>query len=133
MRPLILSIPLISVILMACGQSGQDAAEPDSQPPVSSDVVADEPEIGLVSDGQMIVEDNCTSCHAIGASDESPRLDAPPLRTVLIERDVEALRDDFREGIHVGAIDMPDFDFGPLGTDAVIAYIESIQVETETD
>ena len=71
----------------------------------------------------------CTSCHAIGATGASPRTDAPELRTVFREFDPEAISADFREGIHVGAPDMPDFDFGPLGTEALIAYLQSIQTE----
>ena len=100
--------------------------QPDTTPkgdlPTEAEIQA-----GLIADGQMIVEENCATCHAIGETGESIRTDAPTLRTVLAGRDTEALRADFREGIHVGADDMPDFDFGPLGTDAVIAYIESIQ------
>ena len=87
------------------------------------DVVAD----SLISQGKELVETNCRSCHAIERSDESRREDAPPLRTVLANLDPDSLAMDFREGIHVGATDMPDFDFGPIGTDALIAYLQSIQ------
>lgn len=84
-------------------------------------------ENSLISQGKELVQANCHSCHAIERSDDSRREDAPPLRTVLANMDPESLAMDFREGIHVGAADMPDFDFGPIGTDAVIAYLQSIQ------
>lgn len=120
MRKVLFPLVLASGILAGCSWFTTHEETPH---------IADEAEMqaGLIADGQAIVEKNCTACHAVGLTGESPRYDAPLLRNVLTDRDVEALRDDFREGIHVGADDMPDFDFGPLGTDAVIAYIESIQ------
>ena len=86
-------------------------------------------EAAQIAEGLSIVQSNCASCHAIGVSGESPREDAPPLRTVLANYNAESLADDFREQIHVGHSDMPDFDFGPKGTDEVIAYLKSIQVK----
>lgn len=80
-----------------------------------------------IAEGRMIVEANCASCHSTDVSGISPREDAPPLRTVLASYNAESLADDFRESIHVGHPDMPDFDFGPKGTDEVIAYLKSIQ------
>ena len=81
----------------------------------------------LIAEGKAIVQAQCSSCHAVGLSGQSPRVDAPPLRTVLANYNAESLADDFREHIHVGHPDMPDFDFGPQGTDEVIAYLKSIQ------
>ncbi|MEP3892185.1 MAG: cytochrome c [Hellea sp.] len=80
-----------------------------------------------ITEGLSIVTSNCGSCHNVGTAGDSPRVDAPPLRTVLANYNVESLADDFREHIHVGHPDMPDFDFGPKGTDAVIVYLKSIQ------
>lgn len=80
-----------------------------------------------IAEGFAIVQANCVSCHAIGVTGESPRKDAPLLRKVLANYNTESLADDFREHVHVGHADMPDFDFGPKGTDEVIAYLKSIQ------
>lgn len=80
-----------------------------------------------IAEGRAIVEANCASCHSIELSGMSPREDAPPLRTVLANYNAESLADDFRESIHVGHPDMPDFEFGPKGTDEVVAYLKSIQ------
>ncbi|MFC6198760.1 hypothetical protein [Ponticaulis profundi] len=117
--------------LAACGESTPPPAEEaqDTDVTMATDLAE---RTGLISDGRAIVEESCSDCHAIGATDESPRNDAPPLRTVLANRDTEALAADFREGIHVGATDMPDFDFGPLGTEAVIAYLVSMQQEVHS-
>ncbi|MAK60394.1 MAG: hypothetical protein CMK09_05405 [Ponticaulis sp.] len=121
MKPALLSLPFLALVLASCG---------NSEDPASSATQAAEmpgPDAGMISDGLAIVEEHCTACHAIGLSDDSPRTDAPPLRTVFADLDPEAIAADFREGIHVGANDMPDFDFGPKGTEAVIEYVKSIQ------
>lgn len=120
MRVLFVLPFLAAIALTACEKS-------DQQVDHKSKMDEADTKVALITDGREIVEEHCVSCHGIGNNDDSPRTDAPVLRSVLANRDIESLRADFREGIHVGADDMPDFDFGPLGTDAVIAYIESIQ------
>ncbi|MGB3625846.1 MAG: cytochrome c [Henriciella sp.] len=120
-----LLLGLAFIAIAACGQTESPASTPVSD--------TGETDADLIADGRDIVEDQCTTCHAIGASDDSPRADAPPLRTVLADFDPEALADDFREGIHVGHPDMPDFEFGPIGTDAVLAYLVSIQAPQPVD
>jgi len=81
----------------------------------------------LVEEGQKLVAENCLSCHVLSSGSESPYEGAPALSSVLTDINKTSLADDFREGIHVGHADMPDFDFGPEGTDAVLAYLKSIQ------
>ncbi|WP_409432125.1 c-type cytochrome [Litorimonas sp. RW-G-Af-16] len=78
--------------------------------------------------GREIAQTQCVSCHSIGQSGDSPRSDAPPLRTVLGIYNAESLADDFREHIHVGHPDMPDFDFTVKETEGLLAYLTSIQV-----
>ena len=85
-------------------------------------------EIERIESGREIIEAQCSICHATGMNDQSPRMDAPPLRHVLANYAPDALAEDFREQVHVGHPDMPDFDFGPIGTDHVLAYLVSIQV-----
>ncbi|WP_293610320.1 c-type cytochrome [Ponticaulis sp.] len=119
-----LIIPAILSFAAACSPATEPAEEPTAETPAVNDEMAN-----LITEGRAIAEENCTSCHAIGATGASPRTDAPELRTVFREFDPEAISADFREGIHVGAPDMPDFDFGPLGTEALIAYLQSIQTE----
>ncbi len=85
-----------------------------------------------IESGREIVEMQCAFCHAVGTDDQSPRMDAPPLRTVLAGYPPDALAEDFREQVHIGHPDMPDFDFGPIGTDHVLAYLISIQVTEDS-
>lgn len=77
--------------------------------------------------GQQIVETHCTACHTASASGGSPRVDAPPLRVVLENYNPNALADDFREHIHVGHPDMPDYDFTVKQTEGLLAHLWSIQ------
>lgn len=77
--------------------------------------------------GQQIVEKHCAACHTANATGGSPRVDAPPLRGVLKNYNPNALADDFREHIHVGHPDMPDYDFTVKETEGLLAYLRSIQ------
>lgn len=135
MKPVLSLLVPAAILLSACG-GGEDPEVTASLTPDATETsatIAGESQAAMISDGRTIVEENCSGCHAIGTDDDSPRLEAPPLRFVLEELDREALSADFREGIHVGTVDMPDFDFGPLGTEAVFAYISSIQVSVPAE
>lgn len=79
-----------------------------------------------IADGRNIAETHCSICHGLG-QDASLRADAPPLRYVLSIYPPDSLAEDFRNGIHVGHEDMPEFVFGDLGMDVLLAYLISIQ------
>lgn len=81
----------------------------------------------IIADGRAIAEAQCASCHAIGASGESPRADAPPLRIILEGESLDAIKADFTEGLHLGHKDMPAFALNPQGVDALFAYVESLR------
>ena len=124
---------LLSTILVAsCGQSDQTEPETPTSP-ASTAPASTGPSAAMISDGRAIAEANCASCHAIGTTGDSPRTDAPAFRVIMRDVNPEALSDDFREGIHVGATDMPDFDLGPRGTDAIVEYLKSIQVSVPAE
>ena len=80
-----------------------------------------------IQTGLEIVQTHCVACHTAATTGTSPRADAPPLRTVLSTYSPDALADDFREHIHVGHPDMPDFDFSVREIDGLLAYLRSIQ------
>ena len=107
----------LSATLSACEQKAANEAGDAAQA-----------QIELVETGKQIAASDCASCHAIGSEDASPRDDAPPLRVVLSGFAADALAADFREHIHVGHQDMPDFEFDVDTTDALMAYLKSIQV-----
>ena len=77
--------------------------------------------------GEDIARTACASCHNVEHSGTSPRSDAPPLRVVLNDLNLSALADDFREHLHVGHPDMPDFEFTVKETDSLMAYLVMLQ------
>lgn len=77
--------------------------------------------------GEEIATTHCAACHSVGLSGSSPRADTPPLRSVLTTYSPDTLADDFREHIHVGRPDMPDFEFTVKETEGLLAYLSSIQ------
>ncbi len=118
------------LILMACGAPARQApaAPPAASPPPLFDARAlgFPDDAGSIEDGRNVAETYCAGCHGLGA--EPPvRADAPPLRHVLSRFPPAQLAENFRSGIHVGHDDMPDFEFNPAGTDALMAYLLSIQ------
>ncbi|PKP80671.1 MAG: hypothetical protein CVT79_13700 [Alphaproteobacteria bacterium HGW-Alphaproteobacteria-18] len=131
------------LLMTACGQQ---IPEPPHVPPAESTEtlapveparpVFDTEALGIpmdeasIADGKAIAQTHCAICHGLD-QDASLRADAPPLRYVLSLYSPENLSEDFRAGIHVGHETMPDFVFGDLGMDVLLAYLVSIQ-ETPT-
>jgi cytochrome c len=82
----------------------------------------------MIEDGHAIAEANCARCHAIGPEGVSPNPRAPVFRTILSRYDQDVLARELVDGIKVAHSPMPQFRFDPKGTDALVAYLRSIQV-----
>jgi mono/diheme cytochrome c family protein len=91
---------------------------------ISSAALADE----TVERGRAIVEADCGPCHATGRQGDSPLAAAPPFRTLGQRYPVSDLAEALAEGILTGHPEMPEFEFGAEQVDAIIAYLDSIQV-----
>ena len=89
-----------------------------------SEAVSDQ--AAIVSDGRDIAEAQCAACHAVGSYGDSPNASAPPFRTILTRYRANVLEEELIAGIQV-AHPMPEFQFNPQGTEALIAYLQSIQ------
>ena len=83
----------------------------------------------LVDKGGVLVKESCSRCHAIGKEGDSPHPPAPPFRTLSKKYPIEDLAESLAEGIVSGHPDMPIFVFGPHDVDAIIDYLQSIQVQ----
>lgn len=81
----------------------------------------------LEARGQEIVQRNCARCHAVGRTGESPRPEAPPLRTLSRSFPVTDLEEALVEGIRSGGPIMPEFEFSPEDAHALVIYLQSIQ------
>jgi cytochrome c len=86
-------------------------------------------EKSLVNKGEVLVRDNCSRCHAIGKEGDSPHPPAPPFRTLSSKYPVEDLAESLAEGIVSGHPDMPIFMFDPHEVEAIIQYLQSIQIK----
>ena len=83
----------------------------------------------LVAKGEVLVRNNCSRCHAIGKDGDSPHPQAPPFRTLSGKYPVEDLTESLAEGIVSGHPDMPIFVFSPHDVEAIIQYLQSIQIK----
>lgn len=86
-----------------------------------------EPQGQLIARGKQLAEMMCASCHAIGASGDSPAAEAPPFRTLSQLYPIEQLEEAMAEGILTGHPMMPNFQFTEGQIDALTAYLRSIQ------
>lgn len=84
----------------------------------------DDPKAGLA-----LVDENCSRCHAVGQTGDSPNPDAPPFRGFSTKWPLENLEEALAEGIVVGhqGIEMPEFEFEPEQITDIIAYLGTLK------
>jgi cytochrome c len=122
------------VLIRTAGQWGKSVAKAVSATPI---VV-----LGLVAmfaananaqettrqrQGQSIVANKCSSCHAVGRFGESPNPKAPAFRTLHERYPIESLEEALAEGTISAASDEPEFNFSGREVGAIISYISMIQ------
>jgi mono/diheme cytochrome c family protein len=79
-----------------------------------------------IAAGRKLVEDNCSRCHAIGVTGDSPLAKAPPFREVVTRYPPESLGEALVEGIVTGHNEMPEFVFTADQASEIIAYLDSL-------
>jgi len=77
--------------------------------------------------GAALLTRDCSPCHAVGATGNSPRADAPAFRTLGTRYPIEQLEEALGEGIMSGHPDMPEFKFDADEVGDIIDYLKSIQ------
>jgi mono/diheme cytochrome c family protein len=77
--------------------------------------------------GRQLAEINCTKCHALDQTSESPLTDAPPFREVALNYTVEELTDGFLEGLAVRHPLMPDWEMTEKQAEDLTAFIMSLR------
>ncbi len=80
-----------------------------------------------LAEGERILRDNCSRCHAIGKDDASPHDKAPPFRNVMKIYGADSLQEALAEGLVTGHPDMPEFVFPPEQVGAIVAYLHSLE------
>jgi mono/diheme cytochrome c family protein len=79
--------------------------------------------------GRALLEKNCSSCHAIGTDDASPKAEAPPFRVVVSRYPPEFLAESLAEGIMTRHSEMPEFVFAPEEIEAIVTYLDTLAPE----
>jgi mono/diheme cytochrome c family protein len=79
--------------------------------------------------GRDLVARNCSMCHAIGPTGDSPLPAAPRFRELHERYPVENLAEAMAEGIVTGHPQMPEFLFYSWEVHDIIAYLKSIQTK----
>jgi mono/diheme cytochrome c family protein len=77
--------------------------------------------------GEALLTRDCSRCHAIGVSGDSPRPDAPAFRTLGTRYPIDSLEEALGEGIMAGHPEMPEISFDADQVGAIIDYLKSIQ------
>lgn len=77
--------------------------------------------------GEELLQRDCSRCHAVGRTGESPHKGAPAFRTLGKRYPIDSLEEALAEGIVSGHPDMPEFSFDATDVGAIIAYLKSIQ------
>ena len=90
--------------------------------PAASEELSPDAQAGLA-----IVRADCSRCHAIGRTGDSPLREAPPFRTLHTRYPVESLEESLAEGIITGHPAMPEFQFSPAQVGDIIAYLKSLE------
>lgn len=86
---------------------------------------------GSFERGRLIAEGNCSGCHAVGRTGESPNPKSPPFRTLAQRYPLRDLEEGMAEGLMVGheGPEMPIFEFRPRQIADLMAYLARIQVK----
>lgn len=77
--------------------------------------------------GKELLQQNCSRCHAVGQTGDSPFTKAPPFRTVMKVYGADSLQEALAEGLITGHPAMPEFVFPPEQVGAIITYLHTLE------
>jgi cytochrome c len=80
-----------------------------------------------VARGRLLLQQNCSRCHAIGEQGDSPHHQAPPFRRVMKIYGASSLSEALGEGLVTGHPDMPEFKFPPEDVGAIVDYLRTLE------
>lgn len=83
--------------------------------------------------GRQLAEANCTQCHAIGGTGESPLPPAPPFRDIAGFYDRMDLIDGFMEGLSTHDPRMPDWQMTIEQAEDLAAYVMTLMTPGQAD
>jgi cbb3-type cytochrome c oxidase subunit III len=80
----------------------------------------------MIAEGKRLAEINCTKCHNIEATGESPLTDSPPFREIAKNYDPDELVDGFMDGLAVRHPLMPDWEVTQEQAEELTAFVMSL-------
>ncbi len=80
-----------------------------------------------IQSGEDIVQSECSACHAIGLTGNSPNPKSPPFRVIARKYPPENLMEALVEGIVTGHNEMPEFIFEPDEAHSIVEYLNSLR------
>ena len=87
--------------------------------------------VGYVSEGlrrgKAFARANCSQCHSIDRATRSPRIAAPPFRTLHKRYPVETLENALAEALSTGHPRMPEFRLDPGQVGDFISFLKSLE------
>ena len=86
-----------------------------------------------IAEGKRLATINCTRCHNIEPTGESPLTDAPPFREIAKNYDLSELIDGFMEGLAVRHPLMPDWDVTEPQAEELAAFVLSLGTGEKQD
>lgn len=84
------------------------------------------PAAAQAQSGMELAEENCSRCHAIGVTGDSPLAEAPPFREIAKRYPAESLAESFAEGIVTGHDEMPEFVFSTEEVGQLVEYFSQL-------
>ena len=78
--------------------------------------------------GKTLLQENCGSCHAVGAVGGSALKAATPMRNVYAKFAPRELQAELREGMVSRHREMPQIDFSDEDVDAILAYLYALSL-----
>ena len=84
-------------------------------------------DVQSVRRGKAFAQANCSQCHSIDRVTRSPRIAAPPFRTLHKRYPVETLEDALGEGLSTGHPRMPEFRLDPGQVGDFISFLKSLE------
>jgi cytochrome c len=77
--------------------------------------------------GQIFAVENCSRCHAIGATGISPNRKASAFRVIARKYKLDDLEEAFAEGIMTGHNTMPEFTLSPREIENLLAHMSRLK------
>lgn len=125
MSPTVRAVSIaLACVIIAGGSSPRPIQDRPGSPEQQTGVAAE-----AVARGRLLTSTACASCHATGATGQSPMADATPFREIVHRYPLDQLEEAFGEGLVTAHPAMPEYTFRASEIDDLIAYLETLKAK----